>query len=104
MDTTLANPQTIPDPEPAAGYEDWAAWVKGGRTGARPAVPAKIPQAWWAKLGEELKADKHPHAPHPARGDSRYGAQGCGARRARRAEYLQGEIKRPEPICGAPVS
>jgi len=59
-------PGEVPDPKPAAGFDDWAAWVRGGRKAKRPAVPAKVPAAWWAKLGEGIQPAKHPHAPHPA--------------------------------------
>jgi hypothetical protein len=60
-------PGNVPDPKPAAGYDDWATWVQGGRKGQRPDVPAKVPDAWWAKLSDHLPAAKDPHAPkHPA--------------------------------------
>jgi CHAP domain len=59
-------PGEVADPKPKAGYDDWAKWVQGGRKGKRPAVPAKVPAAWWAKLGEQIKAEHHEHAPHPA--------------------------------------
>ena len=32
-------PGNVPDPEPAAGFDDWAGWVKAGRKGKRPDVP-----------------------------------------------------------------
>ena len=60
-------PGDVPDPEPAAGFDDWAAWVKGGRKGRRPDVPEKVPPGWWAKIGAELKGNHDPIAPHPAR-------------------------------------
>lgn len=46
------------------GFDDWAAWVEGGRHGTRPDVPAKVPQAWWAKLGERVPAKHDEQAPH----------------------------------------
>jgi CHAP domain len=59
-------PGDVADPAPKAGFDDWATWVKGGRKGKRPAVPEKIPAAWWAKLGEELHPKHHADPPHPA--------------------------------------
>ncbi len=59
-------PGDVADPQPAAGFDDWAAWVKGGRTGPRPDVPEKVPADWWAKIGAELKGNHDPIAPHPA--------------------------------------
>jgi CHAP domain len=59
-------PGEVPAPEPADGFDDWAAWVKGGRKGTRPDVPEKVPRAWWAKLAHELHAKHDPHPPHPA--------------------------------------
>ncbi|SRR6266545_3898461 len=56
-------PGEVPDPQPPDGYEDWAKWFKRGKKGERPNVPAKIPRAWWAKLGEEVKAEHDPHPP-----------------------------------------
>ena len=60
-------PGNVPDPQPAAGYDDWAAWVKAGRKGKRPDVPEKVPPEWWAKIGVELKGNHDPIAPHPHR-------------------------------------
>ncbi len=57
-------PGNVPDPEPAAGFDDWAGWVKAGRKGTRPDVPEKVPADWWAKIGVELKGD-HDKAPPP---------------------------------------
>src|SRR5439155_17061714 len=51
-------PGQVRAPEAAAGYAEWARWCRGGRAGKRPSVPEKVPDAWWAKLGEELHA-KH---------------------------------------------
>lgn len=59
-------PGNVADPAPAAGYDDWARWVQGGRKGKRPAVPEKIPAAWWAKLTHQLHAEHDPHPPHHA--------------------------------------
>jgi hypothetical protein len=65
-------PGDVPDPEPKAGFAEWAEWVKGGRpAGKRPDVPEKVPAAWWAKLAEELPAKKDPNPPswHPRPAD-----------------------------------
>ena len=56
----------VADPETAPGYDDWATWVQGGRKGERPAVPAKVPAAWWAKLAEQLHPKPEVEAPHTA--------------------------------------
>jgi CHAP domain len=58
-------PGNVAAPEPPAGYEDWAKWVKGGRKGKRPAVAQQLPRAWWAKIGEELDPEHDPLRPHP---------------------------------------
>jgi hypothetical protein len=57
-------PGEVPAPAPAAGFDDWAEWVEGGRKGKRPSVPERVPQAWWAKLGDALEAQPDPHPPH----------------------------------------
>jgi CHAP domain-containing protein len=59
-------PGDVPGPKPKAGYEQWARWVKGGRKGTRPNLPAKIPAAWWTKLGKSLKGTHDAHPPKPA--------------------------------------
>ena len=64
-------PGNVADPQPKAGFDDWAKWVKGGKKGKRPDVPEKVPQAWWAKLSDDIDAkhDAHPpaHVKAPAR-------------------------------------
>jgi CHAP domain len=59
-------PGDVPAPVPVDGFDDWAEWVEGGRKGARPNVPASVPHAWWAKLGDQLDATNDPHPPHGA--------------------------------------
>lgn len=58
-------PGEVPDPQPAAGFDDWATWVKAGRTGTRPDVPEKVPTEWWAKIGAELHGNHDAASPHP---------------------------------------
>lgn len=60
-------PGDVPAPPAAAGFDAWATWVRGGRKGTRPDVPAKVPDAWWAKLGEERHAHHDPEPPKHAR-------------------------------------
>ena len=57
---------SAPRRDDTAGFEAWATWVQGGRKGARPGVPAKIPRAWWASLAHELGGTHDEHRPHPA--------------------------------------
>ena len=56
-------PGNVADPQPKAGFDDWAKWVKGGKKGTRPDVPEKVPQAWWAKLSDDIDAKHDPHPP-----------------------------------------
>jgi CHAP domain len=60
-------PGDVPDPQPAAGFGDWEAWVKAGRKGQRPDVPAKVPAEWWAKLAADLKAKPDAAPPNHAK-------------------------------------
>jgi hypothetical protein len=57
-------PGEVPDPQPPAGFDEWAKWFKGGKKGARPDVPKTIPRAWWAKLGEDIEGKHDAHPPH----------------------------------------
>jgi hypothetical protein len=59
-------PGNVPDPQPPAGYDEWARWVMEGRKGPRPDVPQQIPRAWWAKLSATLDAQHDPHPPNHA--------------------------------------
>lgn len=59
-------PGEVADPQPPAGFDEWAAWFRGGKKGRRPDVPQRIPRAWWAKLADDIKAEKDDTPPSAA--------------------------------------
>jgi hypothetical protein len=67
-------PGNVADPQPKAGFDDWAKWVKGGKQGKRPDVPEKVPQAWWAKLADGIDAKHDPHPPGHVKSPAHAGA------------------------------